>query len=251
MNRLLLLLETSTPATSVALATVGPSGERVLAEAHSTEPMRHTALLVPLIREAFAKLSLGEAEGGSRGGAAPPGLADLAAVAVSAGPGSYTALRAGLSAAKGLCLARGLPLIQVSTLAAIASAAGRSRATAPDFLPVIHARRREVYCARYRGDGTEVLAPASAVVDEAWGRRQADLGPYELCGPAASLAERLLAGGEAAPTSPGRRVGLSIPAADLLSLAAGDWRAGRFADLAGAVPHYLKPPHVTVPKPRL
>lgn len=243
MSQLLLLVETSTPATSVALAEVRDAGERLLAEARADDPMRHTALLVPLIRAAFAQT--------------PHDLPDLAAVAVGAGPGSYTALRAGLSAAKGLCLARGLPLIQVSTLRALATGArarlGGPAGGRPDVLAVIHARRREVYRARYRADGAEALAPASALVDADWLAAQARLGPFALCGPAAALVAALAGELPGAPTpkrvDPGAERPASAPL--LLADAAAALRARSFAELATAVPAYLKPPHVTTPKPRL
>lgn len=235
--RLLLLLETSQPATSVALAEVTDGQARVIATADDATPMRHTALLVPLTRAAFAKTDYG--------------MADLAAVAVSAGPGSYTALRAGLSTAKGLCLARGLALIQVSTLRAIATAARGDSADQPgDTVAVLHARRREVYSARYAPSGGEVLAPGSAVVDEAWAYAQAARGPYGLAGPAAPMVHAWL---RESPAFTGVAAAAAGPltAGDLAPDAAAAWRAGRFADLASATPAYLKPPHVTTPKPRL
>lgn len=85
----------------------------------------------------------------------------LAAVAVSAGPGSYTGLRIGMATAKGLCYAAGLPLITINTLAMMAQAAAPQPT---DLLcPMIDARRMEVFTAMYTNDLTEVQ-PAQALV---------------------------------------------------------------------------------------
>ncbi|MEX0995719.1 MAG: tRNA (adenosine(37)-N6)-threonylcarbamoyltransferase complex dimerization subunit type 1 TsaB [Flavobacteriaceae bacterium] len=73
-------------------------------------------------------------------------LKDLSAVAVSKGPGSYTGLRIGVSAAKGLCFAQDLPLISIDTLQSLAHQVSDDS----DFIiPMIDARRMEVYTAVY------------------------------------------------------------------------------------------------------
>jgi len=69
---------------------------------------------------------------------------DISAIAVSQGPGSYTGLRIGVSAAKGLCYALGIPLIAVDTLQVLASQAKVSNGL---IIPMIDARRMEVYSA--------------------------------------------------------------------------------------------------------
>ena len=88
----------------------------------------------------------------------------LAAVAVSAGPGSYTGLRVGMAAAKGLCYALQIPLITINTLHMMAVAALNEPT---DLLcPMIDARRMEVFTGLYTKALDEVL-PAQAVILDA------------------------------------------------------------------------------------
>lgn len=90
-------------------------------------------------------------------------LAQLNAVAVMAGPGSYTGLRVGMATAKGLCYALKIPLVTVNTLQAMALAALPEPA---DLLcPMIDARRMEVFTAVYNRQ-LEVVAPPKAVILE-------------------------------------------------------------------------------------
>ncbi|WP_233636163.1 tRNA (adenosine(37)-N6)-threonylcarbamoyltransferase complex dimerization subunit type 1 TsaB [Hymenobacter setariae] len=93
-------------------------------------------------------------------------LRDLAAVAVSDGPGSYTGLRIGAAAAKGLCFALDIPLVAVGTLPALAQQiiACTPRADTYLYAPMLDARRQEVYTALYRADGRELTAPAPLIL---------------------------------------------------------------------------------------
>lgn len=88
----------------------------------------------------------------------------LKAIAVSAGPGSYTGLRVGMSAAKGLCYALRIPLLTVNTLQQMAASA---LPQAPELLlcPLIDARRMEVFTAIYNTTLTQVQAPFNLVVE--------------------------------------------------------------------------------------
>lgn len=89
--------------------------------------------------------------------------ADLAAVAVSKGPGSYTGLRIGVSAAKGLCYALDIPLISVPTLQSLSM-----QVTADDgvIIPMIDARRMEVYAAVFSTDYKELRETKAQILDE-------------------------------------------------------------------------------------
>jgi tRNA threonylcarbamoyladenosine biosynthesis protein TsaB len=100
-------------------------------------------------------------------------IADFDAVAVSEGPGSYTGLRIGVSVAKGICYAADLPLIAVSPLQAMAhrliyddSSFGFSSTETDLFIPMIDARRMEVYCGLYNSSVNVVDVVDAVIVDE-------------------------------------------------------------------------------------
>lgn len=130
---MILCLETATPTCSVALN----EGEKTLALRECQGQNAHSEKITIFIKEVMDEVGIGYDQ--------------LDAVAVSQGPGSYTGLRIGVSTAKGICYAAGLPLMAVDTLHAMAYGM-RDRlgeALQPDdmLVPMIDARRMEVYCA--------------------------------------------------------------------------------------------------------
>jgi len=137
---LLLALDTATPAVTVALH----DGVAVVAEVAAVDPRRHGELLSVFIEHVLRKAAA------SRG--------DLTAVAVGTGPGPYTGLRVGLVTARVLSSALQLPAIGICSLDVIAAQACVSSAGS-EFLVATDARRREVYWARYRPDGSRSAGP--------------------------------------------------------------------------------------------
>ncbi|HXK81953.1 MAG TPA: tRNA (adenosine(37)-N6)-threonylcarbamoyltransferase complex dimerization subunit type 1 TsaB [Bacteroidales bacterium] len=95
-------------------------------------------------------------------------FAQLSAVAVSKGPGSYTGLRIGVSTAKGICFALNIPLIAIDTLAIIADMALENQHSENKdvlYIPMIDARRMEVYSAVYNKDLTKVRDVEANIID--------------------------------------------------------------------------------------
>ncbi len=90
------------------------------------------------------------------------------AIAVTAGPGSYTGLRVGMATAKGLCYALNKPLIILNTLQVLTKAVLMQQTVAPAtlFCPMIDARRMEVFTAVYKNDLSEITAPAAIILNE-------------------------------------------------------------------------------------
>jgi tRNA threonylcarbamoyladenosine biosynthesis protein TsaB len=93
---------------------------------------------------------------------------DLNAIAVSCGPGSYTGLRIGISAAKGLCFALDIPLIAVETLEGMAGGMLSQNTIDNNTLlcPMIDARRMEVFTAVFNTKGDRVKPTSAEIIDE-------------------------------------------------------------------------------------
>lgn len=123
----ILNIETSTKNCSVALA---KDGEAVVCKEIAEMGYSHAEKLHVFIEEILSEANLQ--------------FSDLNAIAVSQGPGSYTGLRIGVSAAKGLCYALDIPLITVDTLEVLASQISIEEGL---IIPMIDARRMEVYSA--------------------------------------------------------------------------------------------------------
>jgi len=94
-------------------------------------------------------------------------MEELDAIAISDGPGSYTGLRVGSSTAKGLCYARDIPLIAISTLDLIAFEQLQNHSsndTQEAVIAIIDARRDEVYSAAKTGYGQEIFGPKAIII---------------------------------------------------------------------------------------
>lgn len=145
----LLQIETATQVCSVAISVNG----KTIALKEEAAQNIHAAKLTSFIAEVMQVADLT--------------YADLDAVAVSKGPGSYTGLRIGVSTAKGLCFALDKPLIAVNTLRMMASG---YCSVFPDWTglicPMIDARRMEVFTAVFDKELQEVSATHAKIVDE-------------------------------------------------------------------------------------
>jgi tRNA threonylcarbamoyladenosine biosynthesis protein TsaB len=153
---LLLHIETSTAVCSVALGKDG----KLLALKETKEGMKHASYLSVFIDQILKENKLTPA--------------NLDAVVVSMGPGSYTGLRIGVSTAKGICYGANLPLIAINTLQAMTKPLQNNEALqsqlqnpkAAYYCPMIDARRMEVYTAFFN-DKIELVKDISAdIIDE-------------------------------------------------------------------------------------
>lgn len=123
-----LAFDTSTFTATAAVV----DGRSVLAESSALQRAGHSERLLPLVDEVLARAGLP--------------LAAVERIAVGLGPGSFTGVRLGLATAKGLQLATGIPLVGVSSLAALAASAWSLEGP---LVAALDARRDEVYAALY------------------------------------------------------------------------------------------------------
>lgn len=217
----ILNIETSTNVCSVALTAEG----MIMHHREDFEGRNHAALLSGFIKECLDFLDEKELK--------------LEAVAVSMGPGSYTGLRIGLSEAKGLAYALQLPLIGVSTLQLMATRVMFSILDIdPEtiFVPMIDARRMEIYTAAYDFTLTELLAPCPLIID---GDSYTDLiatgRPLLLFGNGSTKCADVIKAPNVTFVED-----VDPLAVDMIALAERSYGSRDFLDLAYSVPAYLK-----------
>lgn len=142
----ILNIETATKNCSVSLTENG----KILALKESNDGnYSHAEKLHPFIQDVFKEANLS--------------IDKIDAVAVSKGPGSYTGLRIGVSAAKGLCFAKNKPLISINTLGSLANTV---TVNSGFIVPMLDARRMEVYSAVYNANHQQIRAIKAEIIDE-------------------------------------------------------------------------------------
>ncbi len=249
----IILIETSTALCSVALAENG----EVVSYKESSAPKAHASLTAVFIDEMLRERGIT--------------LNDCDAVCVSMGPGSYTGLRVGVSTAKGLCFGSRKPLLAVGTLDTLVAQAAHELAASdaiqrpsqhvipdssqhviPDLIrnlryiiPMVDARRMEVYTAVFTPDGQQVTETAPAIIDEASFAAQLEEGPVLFIGDGAGKCADVI-------RHPNARFIQCWPKASAMLIPAlKAFREGRFEDVAYFEPFYLKEFVATVSKKKL
>lgn len=214
----LLAIETATESCSAALL----AGDRLL-ERSELAPRRHAELLLPMCEALLAEAGLRRA--------------DLDALAVGCGPGAFTGVRLAISAVQGIALALDLPVVAVSSLAALALQAPDNGA---DVIALIDARMGEIYAGTFRRDDAGlVVAIGAESVGAAVALSLPSANGWNVIGSgwisyAEAIATRL-------PAPPVWADGARYPqAADIARLAAPLARAGRGVAAEQALPVYLR-----------
>ncbi len=225
----ILNIETSTEVCSVALTSEG----QVLDHRENYDGQTHATLLSQYVKEMLDYARSREVK--------------LDAIAVSIGPGSYTGLRIGLSEAKGLAFGLQVPLIGVNTLQLLAVSTMFNHFIEDDkvlYVPMIDARRMEVYTAAYSPSLEAVIEPQAMILDENSFADVLEQGyTLILMGNGSDKARQVLTREQF------RFIGGVKPVAvEMMALAEKSWREGQFLDVAYSTPLYLKDFQATKPK---
>lgn len=229
---LILSIETSTKACSSALY---DEGELLVKEFHLEAGFVHAERLNPGIQRLFE-------HSGRK-------MDELSAVAVSKGPGSYTGLRIGVSTAKGICFALNIPLMAIDTLTAMTIAAKEKiKKTGNElFIPMIDARRMEVYCALFNHEGKRISQTEAKIIDEQSFENELKNHPVYFFGDGMPKIKNTFAGNKNAFFIED----IHPDAGNMTGLITEKWNNKDFENLAYFEPFYLKDFIATTPRKEL
>jgi tRNA threonylcarbamoyladenosine biosynthesis protein TsaB len=220
----ILSIETATNVCSVALSGDG----QLLSLRESTLKNAHSSVLTTFIEEVFSSAGLKPHE--------------LDAIAVSEGPGSYTGLRIGVATAKGLCYALDKPLIAIPTLKSMAAGmlnlglVTRHSSLVTLLVPMIDARRMEVFSAVYSSELEEVRETLAEIITESFFEDMLKDHIVYFAGDGAEKCKPYLEKYDNALFIDS----FQASAKNMISLAESRYLAGEFEDLAYFEPRYLK-----------
>ena len=221
----ILNIETTTTQCSVALAT---DGALTHVEQSNNQDYQHSKLLHIYIKRVFQSAGMNPS--------------DLSAVAVSAGPGSYTGLRIGVGAAKGLCFGCDIPLISLPTLEIIAQ---EIHVEDGHILPMMDARRDEVYVAVYDANHNLIQPASPHVISQNSFEHWTHMGAVYFVGTGIEKCKNTLA---QHPSFHFPQEEVYPSATQMATLSYQKFQQGNFEDLAYFDPDYLKSFQVTPSK---
>ncbi len=224
----LIHIETSTKVCSVALS----ENKKILFYKENQEGSSHAELLGVFVHEAFQY--------------AKQNKITLDAVSVSAGPGSYTGLRIGVSEAKGFCYGLEIPLIAIPSLDIMANQVIQSGENADFYCPMIDARRMEVYAAVYDKKLNKLREIAADIIDENSYSEFLSKGKICFFGDGAEKCKALITSSNAKFLD-----NIYPMASEMCSIAEKKYEEKEFVDVAYFEPFYLKEFMATVAKNKI
>jgi tRNA threonylcarbamoyladenosine biosynthesis protein TsaB len=221
---LILNIETSTDICSVCLSSEG----NTIAIRETERSYSHSEVIAVFIDECVKEVGIG--------------MKEINAVSIGQGPGSYTALRIGAATAKGICFALSIPLISIGTLDALRESIKDKAGVNDLIVPMIDARRKEVYRCIYDFEG-KIIEPVAPVILD--GNSFEEYANYD----------RLLFCGDGVPKS---RDILKIANAEffneecsarhMILLSEEKFNNNQFENISYFEPFYYKGPNITIQK---
>ncbi len=211
----ILNIETATKNCSVSLA---KNGEILAIRELNDGNYSHAEKLHPFIQEILDETNIN--------------VTEIDAVAVSKGPGSYTGLRIGVSAAKGLCFAFDKPLISIETLSSLSHSISIEDGL---IVPMIDARRMEVYSAVYNSDYSQLREIRAEIIDENSFKEELQKGEVYFLGDGAEKCKEVLTNENAV------FIDAKFPSSkEMATLSYNKYKKNDIEDVAYFEPFYLK-----------
>ena len=221
MNPIIIHIETATDVCSVALS----RGTEIIGLKEEVGGNNHAKNLLPFVDEVLKQSGVN--------------MTEINGVAVSIGPGSYTGLRIGVSTAKGIAYTAGIPVMAISTLESIAQGAktlwsGTSTETV-QIVPMIDARRMEVFTTRYDFDMNSLEEVSAKIIDQNTFTELLSEQKVLFCGNGMPKCHELLS---AFPNA--CFIDAPVSAKNMLPTAIRKWQKQEFENVAYFEPFYLK-----------
>ena len=211
----ILNIETATKNCSVSIS---KNGELVAIKELNNGNYSHAEVLHPFINNVLKEANID--------------FENLSAIAVSKGPGSYTGLRIGVSAAKGLCFSLQIPLISINTLASLAHSISIENGT---IIPMLDARRMEVYAAIFDSNYNQVREIKAEIIDQISFLKELEKSKVFFLGDGAEKCKSILKHKNAVFVD-----GIFPSAKEMCSLAYVKYKKNDIEDVAYFEPFYLK-----------
>ena len=221
---LLLHIESATDICSVALS----DDDTLLAINEEKNSLKHSEIITLQIKDVIDRAGIS--------------VNELSAVSLSEGPGSYTSLRVGMSAAKAICYGNNIPLIGVNTLESLAFACNKSIEGKYLLCPMIDARRMEVYASLFYPDMQAIFENKPIILDSESFSEYFDQG-YKIIfsGNGAEKSKELYKNLNTEYSN------IVCTAKSLVKIAFNKYLNQDFEDIAYFSPNYVKPPNITKP----
>ncbi|MEM9549462.1 MAG: tRNA (adenosine(37)-N6)-threonylcarbamoyltransferase complex dimerization subunit type 1 TsaB [Bacteroidota bacterium] len=220
----ILNIETSTDICSVCISNAG----KILSIRETERSYSHSEVIAIFIDECIKEAGLK--------------MSALDAVAISQGPGSYTALRIGTATAKGICFALSIPLIAIGTLDALYESIMHIAGKNDLIIPLIDARRKEVYRCVFDTNGNVLESVKPIILDEHTFREYSACENLLFCGDGIDKAKEILNLGNA------QFFNEECSSKHMIRLSEEKFAKNLFENISYYEPYYYKGPNITVQK---